>query len=61
MIKSPNWQEATSWLFTKRGRVEKARTTGNKSKPEVRPRADACNTNTLTNGLRRLYRELCDN
>ena len=35
MIKNPNWQEATSWLFTKRGRVE-SRTTGNKSKPEVR-------------------------
>ena len=30
MIKNPNWKEATSWLFTKRGRVE-SETTGNKS------------------------------
>ena len=22
MIKNPNWKEATSWLFTKRGRGE---------------------------------------
>ena len=35
MIKNANWQEATSWLFTKRGRVESG-ITGNKSKPEVR-------------------------
>ena len=32
MIKNPNWQEATSWLFTKRDRVE----SGNKSKPGAR-------------------------
>ena len=30
IIKNPNWQEATSWLFTKRGGVESG-TTGNKS------------------------------
>ena len=35
MIKNPNWQEATSWLFTKRGKVESG-STGNKSKSEVR-------------------------
>ena len=35
MITNPNWQEATSWPFTKRGRVESG-TTGNKFKPEVR-------------------------
>ena len=35
MIKTPKWQEATRWLFTKRGRVESG-TTGNKSKPEAR-------------------------
>ena len=33
MIKNPNWQDVTSWLFTKRGRVE-SWTTG--YKPEVR-------------------------
>ena len=37
MIKNPNWQEATSWLFTKRGRVESG-TTGNKCKQETRTR-----------------------
>ena len=26
MIKNPNWQEATSWLFTKRGGVESGTT-----------------------------------
>ena len=54
MIKNPNWQEANSWLFTKRGRVESG-TTGNKSWPEVRtgfePRATACKPNTLTTEL----------
>ena len=34
-MKKPNWQEATSWLFTKSGRVESG-TTKSKSKPEVR-------------------------
>ena len=45
MVKSPNWQEATIWLFTKR----ESGTTGNKSKPEVRtefePRAAAWKPN----------------
>ena len=35
MVKNPNWQEATSWLFTKRGRVESGKTE-NKSKLEIR-------------------------
>ena len=35
MIKNPKWQEATSWLFSKRGRVE-SETTENKFWPEVR-------------------------
>ena len=30
-IKNPNWQEATSWLFYKRGRGFELRTTENKS------------------------------
>ena len=51
IIMNPNWQEAASWLFTKGGRVE-SRTTGNKSKPEVRtgfePVAATCKPNALT-------------
>ena len=47
MIKNPNWQEATSWLFTKRGRVESG-TTENKSKPEVGPGTRACKPNAPT-------------
>ena len=39
MIKNPNWQELTSLLFTKRGRVESL-TEENKSKP--------CKPNALT-------------
>ena len=35
MIENPKWQEATSWLFSKRGRVE-SETTENKFWPEVR-------------------------
>ena len=57
MIKNPNWQEATSWLFTKRGRVESG-TTGNKSKQEVRtgfePGAATCKPNTPTTAPGRL-------
>ena len=51
MTKNPNWQEATSWPVTKRGKIESG-TTGNKCKTEVRvgfePRATACKPNALT-------------
>ena len=51
----PTFQEATSWLFTKRGRFESGTTrTGNKSKSEVRtgfaPGVTACKPNALTTG-----------
>ena len=35
MIKNPKWEEETSWLFTRRGRVESG-ITRNKSSPEAR-------------------------
>ena len=64
MIKNPNWQEVTSWLFTMRGRVE-SRTTRNKSWPEVRkgfePGATACKLNTRTTGPRLLPKKAYKN
>ena len=42
MIQSPNWREATSWLYKKHGRAE-SETTGNKSLP-----ATHLTTHTLT-------------
>lgn len=61
-IRNPNWQEVTSWLFTKHGRVESG-ATRNKSKPELRtgfePGSTAFKPNALTNGPHHLSQHNC--
>ena len=49
MIQSPNWREATSWLYTKHGTIVSG-TTGNKFLP-----ATHMTTHTLTTRSRLLF------